>query len=153
MASMIISDESMVLTAADFPEYFVDKHHPDDFKPVREPFNELIYHERTGHNRIILRMTVRLAEEYYTPFTFVCDTGAPNSVYLNEVTRKIIKSRINKDHMKTEYINVGSRKFTVLATPQPHDDCNVLGIRTLFAFGLVMRQDETFEFTNLPEYF
>lgn len=149
---MIISDETVIFTSADFPDYFVDKHHPDDFRPVKESFTDLIYHERTGHNRIILRITVKMGEEYYVPFTFVCDTGAPNTIYLNEVTRRIIKSRILKDDLKNEYMRVGPRKFTVLSTPPPHDDSNVIGIRALFAFGLVMRQDETFEFTNLPEY-
>jgi hypothetical protein len=44
-----------MLQKADFPEYFVNKQHPDDFKPIKTNLIEMIYHHRTDHTRLFFK--------------------------------------------------------------------------------------------------
>lgn len=78
-------------------QFHYNMQHPEDFKPRLTPLTELIYHKMTDHNKILLRICVKLTNTMYIPFTFVCDTGAPSQLYINSLTRRLIHSRINID--------------------------------------------------------
>jgi hypothetical protein len=75
--------EDLLLTDEDFPPTVVDKRHPNDYKLTTEPITkELIFHEIEGrHSRLILRTSVKLAENLFTSMSVVLDTGAPK-IYL-----------------------------------------------------------------------
>lgn len=45
-----------ILQDSDYPEYFENKCHPDDYNLSQEPINEQIYHDKLHHNRLILRI-------------------------------------------------------------------------------------------------
>lgn len=136
------------LQEADFPDYFIDKHHPDDYKIVHEPISELIYHRKLNHNRLILRISFQLSRTMFLPVTFVCDTGAPMFIYLNKITRRLIKDRIIINDGENEFIIIGEKKFTINCSP----DVNIIGLRALSMFGLVL-DFENFGFNRLPNYF
>ena len=44
MTSLMFEDETTIFQPADFPDYYVDNHHPEDYISTKEPIQELIYH-------------------------------------------------------------------------------------------------------------
>lgn len=155
--NLLMEDETILLYEADFPNYYVDKHHPDDYKIVREPFVRLIYHDRIGHNKLLLRITTKIGDGMYLPATYVCITdackGACVGIYTNALLDRLINNRIVMDKESgISYINTSVGKINVAPTPAPHQDCNIIGLRALCKFGLTLSPD-SFEFTNLPDYF
>ena len=73
--SLLINDESVMLCEADFPDYFIDKHHPNDYKLRKDPIEyELIYHKRPDHNRCKIHISVKLSQTVFVLITFICDT-------------------------------------------------------------------------------
>ena len=141
----------IMLQDADFPDYYIDKHHPDDYKITEESFYELIYHRRTNHNRLLLRITIMINEYTFLPLTFICDTGAPSFIYISEFTRKCIKNRIKLDDSENEIIIVNGKKMPLSNSPSNHPDVNILGIRALSFFNLCLNYED-FYFKNLPDY-
>lgn len=154
MTSLIIGDEEsfIIFQTADFPDYFVNKHHPDDFKVNKKPVRELIYNLRPSHNRLILRQSFKISDGIYIPFTFICDTGAPNYIYLNEITRRMIRELITYDDIGAEIIKINGKKMLLEPSPANHPDTNIIGLRALSFFGLYL-EDDSFGFTKLPDFF
>ena len=149
---MITDDETILLQEADFPDNFIDKHHPDDFKPSKTAITEYYFHRLPLHNRLILRISIKISDNIYIPFTFICDTGAPSSLYINSLTRRLIGRRILEDIGGNQFININGRPLTVYPSPANHPDTNIIGLMALAYFGLIV-QEFQFEFLNLPEYF
>lgn len=149
--NLLIEEETIMLYEADFPDYYIDKHHPEDYKIVKEPFVQFIYHDRVGHNRLLLRITTKIEKDMYVPATFICDTGACVGIYTNSLLERLIKNRIIIDEGSgISYINTEVGKLNTTASQ--HQDCNIIGLRALCKFGLVLSPD-SFDFTNLPNYF
>ncbi len=150
---MIIDNETILLQKADFPDHFIDKHHPEDFKPSRRSTMEFYFHKLPLHNRLIVRISFRVRNNIYIPFTFVCDTGVPSHIYINTITRRLIKERIYEDDAGNQLINLSSgKRFTVYPSPSNHHDVNIIGLMRLAYFGLVVQEDH-FEFLNPFEFF
>ena len=99
-------EEELFLTEKDFPVNFVNMQHPEDYSLQSTPIvKELIYHHRKGlHTRLILRVSIKLAEGIFTPISFVLDTGAPK-VYTSSIAENIL----------TKY---GIHKYRVESTPE-----------------------------------
>jgi len=147
----MISDDQM-LQEADFPDDFIDKHHPNDFIPSTEYIQELYFHRLPLHNRLLLRISFRLKNNIYIPFTFVLDTGATCHMYINSITRRLIKERIYEDDAGNQFINLSSgKRFGIYPSPDLHSDTNIIGVIGLAYFGLIL-QENSFEFINLPSY-
>ena len=151
---MMTGDEEIMLQEADFPDYFIDKHHPDDYKPINKPLSELIYHVMPDHNRLILRICFKITDTMYIPVTFVCDTGAPSHIYVNSLTRRLIKTLILTDATGSQILKIGKDKIPMLLKPSPahHPDVNIIGLLALLKFGITANEDDTFAFTRLPKY-
>lgn len=151
---MLFNDnEFFILQDVDFPDYFVNKAHPDDYREMVDQLPvELIYHQRPNHNRLLLRISFKISGSSYIPLTFVCDTGAPMFIYINELTRRLIKSRIELDDAENEIITINGKVMTLGSSPSNHLDVNIIGLRALSYFGLVLENDE-FGFTRLPNHF
>ena len=150
---MLIEDETLALQEADFPSYFVKMHHPDDYIPINYPIEiEKIYHKRPDHNRLILRISVKISTSTFIPVCFICDTGAPNFVYINSITRRLIDSRILEDDAGTEYIYINNNKMVLKSSSSHHPDVNIIGLKGLDKFGLFVKNGE-FDFEDLPNYF
>jgi hypothetical protein len=81
----ITEEDELLLTNADFPDYFTSMAHPDDYILSEERVFETIYHTKPHHNRLLLRASWKIEQNgntHYLPMTFVCDTGAPMYFYL-----------------------------------------------------------------------
>jgi hypothetical protein len=156
MTSLMIADETLLLQEADFPDYFVDKHHPDDYKTLNNAIDpEFIFHRMTDHNRIIIRISIKITPRIFIPVTFVCDTGAPSFIYINKITRRLIKDRIHKDDDNDQdYIIINNKRMAIKASPAPHEDCNIIGLLALSYFKMFFEENGVgFNFDNLPNYF
>ena len=146
-------DSDIMLHEADFPSYYKNKKHPDDYKNFSQPVQELIWNDNLGHNnRLLLRQSIKISDINYIPITFVCNTGATGLIYFNELSSLIFKDRIKYDDFGTAYLIINDKNFPIRKTQEPHQDCNVIGIKALGKFELWMR-DREFGFNNLPEYF
>jgi hypothetical protein len=98
---MILHDVDYLI----YPEYFVNKCHPDDYKLSDQPVFETIYHNKLHHNRLLVRLSFMVEGGSFLPLTFVCDTGAPSSIYLSEKARLLLNTRINiNDDLEIEFI-------------------------------------------------
>lgn len=150
---MIFDDEDfLMLQEADFPDFFIDKHHPDDFIPNVSPMNiEKIFHRLSGHNKLILRISIQI-NNIFIPFTFILDTGAPSYIYINSITRRLIKNRILDDELGNQFIYISGKKLSINPSPTNHSDVNIIGLLGLSHFGLILDKDD-FDFLRLPNYF
>lgn len=155
MNILLINDDSIMIQEADFPDYFIDKHHPDDFKPKNININpEFIFHKLSDHNRIILRISIKTGPRTYIPLSFVCDTGAPSYIYVNKITRRLIKDRITDDGAGNEIIIISNKRMGLKTSPALHEDTNIIGLLGLSFFKLYFEENGVgFNFYNLPEYF
>ena len=146
-----MQDESIFLQAADFPDYFIDKHHPEDYIMTELPIEkECIFNELVDHNRCILRISFKF-KEGFIPFTFICDTGAPSSIYLNDITRRMLITRLLKDDLGNLFLRINGKRMAVKPSPEPHSDTNIFGVLALRSFGFHF-DEATFNFNNLPDY-
>ena len=153
MTTLIIEDETETLYKTDFPDNFVDMHHPDDYMPLRDPISELIFHRRTDHSRLFLRICIKITDTNYIPITFVLDTGAPSQLYINDLTRRLIRDRIkyNSD-TGIDFLKINKKTFIVKPSPEHHPDVNIIGLLGLSNFEFYLSGGE-FGFHNLPDYF
>jgi len=150
----IIGSEIM-LQDTDFPVYFKDQHHPEDFIPMLNPKIDLILHKKPFHNRLFARICFLTEESTYLPFTFILDTGAPEFLYLSEKTKIMLNNRIKKDDGDHEYIKFKSecefhgKKIPVNDTPSHHNNINIMGLKLLLKFELCLNE-EGIMFNKLP---
>ena len=152
MSDIMFQDDNEMLHDVDFPDYFINKHHPDDYKLIRDYYIEKIYNTRTDHNRLILRICVKLGNVFFVPISFICDTGAPSYLYFNPVTYRLIAERILRDELGMEYLLINEKVFPIKNSPPAHHDVNIIGLRALNKFGFFMDEPETFDFLRLPNY-
>lgn len=154
----MITEEDMLtsqlmLSKFDYPSYFVNNMHPDDGKISTKPMvPEVIYHQDSDHNRLLLRMSFQLSKNEYLPVTFVCDTGAPNYFYVSKNVLDLISHRFRRDDLQNRYMVVNGRKVKVEAVPYVHEGSNIVGLQMLARLGLKIKEGG-FTFKNLPEYF
>lgn len=86
-----VSEGDLILGEADYPVNFAGMKHPEDGIPVDTPITpEFIRHKRPHNHRLLLRISFKLENGKYVPFTFVCVTGAPGSFYLAPFADKIL---------------------------------------------------------------
>jgi hypothetical protein len=78
------ADADLLLQEYDFPDNYVNMAHPDDGIVQDDPITpQFIQHSRRGHFRMLVRISLRLGEKSFVPYTFVCDTGAPIATLLS----------------------------------------------------------------------
>jgi hypothetical protein len=143
---------TIILTKEDFPINYVNNLHPDDHKIVDSPIDmERIFHQKKNHNRLLLRISIRVSNSFISA-TFVCDTGAPNDLYLSDELKQIIRSRIGEDLFQNEFIKIGNEYALICSPPSNHHNINIIGLRLLDKFELMVKNG-MFTFNNIPEYF
>jgi predicted aspartyl protease len=148
------ADDDLLLTEYDFPEEYVNMAHPDDGTIQAEPIvPQYFRHSRRGRFRMLVRISVRLDETSFAPYTFVCDTGAPMHLYLSESARGALEKagRIEYDEVGSPIIEIGGRKAAVRVTPHTHQPANIMGMLMLERFGLQMSEG-SFKFNTAPDY-
>ena len=137
------ADADLLLQEYDFPENFVNMAHPDDGTVSSTPITpEFIRHSRRGHFRMLVRISVRLGDQRFVPYTFVCDTGAPIHIYLSEPAMSVLETagRIETDELGSLFTVIAGRKSAIRITPYTHQPGNILGMLMLERFGLQMRE-------------
>ena len=155
---MISEDEdlsSIMLHVSDFPPYYQDFIHPNDYGLLDAPINEKIFNRKRFHNRLLMRHCFKIAENSYTPLTFVIDTGSPMYLYLCPKAKLALGHIIMEDECQTQFIVVNGKKFLVDDTPLVHKNVNIIGLMAIEVFSLHISNiyPEGYEFENLPEYF
>jgi hypothetical protein len=134
-----VAEGDLVLHDADFPDSYVHMKHPEDGVVVDgaiEP--EFIRHKRAHHHRLLLRVSFRLANGKFAAFTFVCDTGAPDSFYLSSESDKLLADggRRLEDEAGNTYIEILGQRAATRETPRSHQPGNIIGLSLLERLGL-----------------
>ena len=154
---MIDPHEDLLLTDADFPSSFKHFAHPDDYTIVPEPIVPVcIFHSYLGgHNRLIYRTSVCVSPGKYFTLSFICDTGAPKSIYLSRRAVELFRQAglVQKDDdTDVSWVTIARRKTPIDLTPNNHTPANILGLRVLCKLGLQL-DENSFSFKSAPEYF
>ena len=147
--------EELMLTDEDFPSFYVNKHHPDDYKFSKTPIEkELIFHEhKMRRPRLLLRCSIQL-ENLFCPMTFVLDTGAPK-VYLSDHAKSILtkyKLNVVDDDLGVGYVKFLGHKYRVEDTPVGHAPANIIGVKTLCHWGLTLYDEPCFGFALKKDF-
>lgn len=148
------ADADLLLQEFDFPENYVNMAHPEDGTVTSTPITpEFIRHSRRGHFRMLVRFSLRLGDDRFAPYTFVCDTGAPIHIYLSEPAMSLLEAagRIETDELGSLFITIAGRKAAIRVTPHSHQPGNILGMLLLERFGLQMREG-SFTFSSPVPY-
>ena len=140
----------LVLTDQDFPGHYVDMAHPEDYKPSSVPLQpECFYNRRANHFRLLLRASFALPDKSFVPMTFVCNTGAPGAYYFSERAMGVLSrpdvERLKEDDLHNLFLQTENGKFAVTDTPQRHQPANIVGLRVLEKYGLVISESPRFE--------
>lgn len=88
----------------------------------------------------------------FIPVTMICDTGAPTHLYINDITRKLIGSKIVFDELDNQLIQGDNYRLLVNKSPELYRNTNILGLMALSKIEMAFK-DGRFGFNNLPEYF
>jgi U3 small nucleolar RNA-associated protein 25 len=160
---LIIEDEpvspvgqELILTNKDFPSNYVNFAHPEDYLLTSSPIPvEYLFHEHYGrHSRLILRCSLQLSSSTFISLSFVLDTGAPKfyaSEHLSDIlfSKQIATSDLD---LGMNYITLFGRKFPLEQTPTGHHPANIIGLKMLCRWGLILTEEPFgFHFTkNFP---
>jgi hypothetical protein len=125
----------------DFPQNFVNRHHPADYILVPDPIiPEYILHDK---RRLFLRISWKTATGYL-PVTFMVDTTHPNAMsFCPEGMRAICNSGIRYIDESLGYLYVrihcGGAEGHFFETEMKHSQeksVNILGLPALMKLGL-----------------
>jgi predicted aspartyl protease len=150
-----VTDGDLLLHSEDYPSTFRNMKHEDDEVIADSAIvPDFIRHRRPHHHRLLLRVSFKLTNGRFVPFTFVCDTGAPSSFYLSPSADQILGDggrRLEDDAGNTYMVIMGHRAATK-ETPSTHQPGNIIGLTMLEKLGLLV--DTTgFSFQEKFDYF
>ena len=129
----------------DYPEYYIDRQHPDDYKAISSPLPpEFIFHE---YVRLIIRISFKVGAEY-VPMSFMLDTAAPYEFYFSEKACNTLENVLidyRNGSMLQIPVNFGgcARKpelFPVSFTPKSKQPGNFIGLNGLMRLGLKLNE-------------
>jgi hypothetical protein len=138
----------LLLHDADFPNGYVHMKHPEDAVVTEQAMAPVLTrHKRAHHHRLILRVSFKLQDGKFVAFSFVCDTGAPDSIYLSPETDDILfrGGRRIEDDAGNTYINILGRRAATRETPRTHQPANIIGLTLLEHLGLSLEDGFTFK--------
>lgn len=150
------SVEEILLTDEDFPDYFEDFAHPNDYVMTNQPITpEHICHSRLGqHHRLLFRISVSCGGKYFS-VSFVCDTGAPRFLYLCPKMFALMENlgaiKVDED-TGLRWVMIENKKVPLDETPECHRPANIIGLRLLYRLGLYL-EENTFGFSRGPNCF
>lgn len=138
----------LTLNPQDFPGHYVNMAHPQDYIAMSDPLQpELFYN--LNHFRLLLRASFALPDKSFLPMTFVCDSGAPGGYYFSERAITMLSrpdvQRLMRDDLHNMYLQTEVGKFAVTDTPQRRQPANVLGLRVLEKYGLIISASPKFQ--------
>lgn len=148
------SDNELLLHDENFPSYYINKQHPQDYLISNAPVKELIYHRTSFYSRLFVRLSFKI-DNIFIPISCICDTGAPKFLYLTQKARNVLKKRIKQDELLNEYMELNLNDMIIkIGLSEPlttFNDVNIIGILLLERLGLVFNSN-SFELTNLGNY-
>ena len=154
------SQAELRLQEADFPKGYVDMAHPDDYTATEKPLQpQLIEHQGVlGHHRLLLRVSFKLDNDRFSPFTFVLDTGAPFHLYLSQRSIEVLREGGRwKVADPVDYVEILGNKAVVRETPPTHSPANIMGLKMLKILKLRLMDDKdaqvSFSFDTPFDYF
>ena len=79
--------------------------------------------------------------------TFVCNSGAPGGFYFSEQALNMLSDakRVKEDDLSNLYLQTDRGKFAVTDTPQRHQPANIIGLRLLEKYGLMISEVPSFQ--------
>jgi hypothetical protein len=145
---MISVDEeeniNVMLCAADFPHEYVNMQHPEDYTLHDSPITpSFIVNQRQGHTRLIFRISWRAGSKFM-PMSFIVDTGAVHPIYFGNVGMRMMEAHrlLFLDDLGNDVVKLQSPgtecSIHYKATPKCCDPANIVGLRFLLRFGLVL---------------
>ena len=155
---MVLGCEVAMIGRHDFPEHYVNMKHPQDYEVMDSAIQpELIVHNNGIHARLILRISWRAGTKY-VPMSFIVDTGAPFPFYFSEPGSAIMRAHrlLISDDNGNQFVQVHSpngstRNFQYLDTPTNFEPANLIGLRFLLCFPMLMTRD-TFTLSGLGPF-
>lgn len=144
----------LLLGDDDYPDNYVNKAHPNDYQTTTMPITaEYIFHKKSHFNRLIFRISWKIAENKYVPISFICNTGCPMFLYLSSDARKAIKMRILEDDVQNEYVEINGKKTPIANSPSEHGETNIMGLMMCARLGLTINEKCEYTFANIQELF
>lgn len=136
-------------TELDFPDSYVDMAHPQDLIEAPEPVQRELWYHRSAdpaHFRLLLRASFRLSSNVYSPMTFLCDTRLSGGFYFSPDAMSALTNarRILMSDIHCPYIQTDAGKISVSETQQCFQPANLLGLRALQKYGLIVAEKPTF---------
>jgi hypothetical protein len=124
----------VLLASLDFPDYFVDMAHPEDYvvsERRMDPY--LIENTVPHHHRLLLRVSLEARPDTFAVMTFVLDTGASSAVYFGRRAMQLMHEvgRLREDDLGVVYLDTPLGRCAVLETPATHQPANILGLDML----------------------
>ena len=162
-----------MLSRADFPEHFVDMHHPDDYNFFDSPIERHLIDHFRSNPRLLCRISFKVnapgscnlksASQYclrdaykFVPMTFIVDTGSTNFVSLSMRAIAILSrhERLEEDDFGTKFIRTffGGRRrvINIVDTEQRFEPANLIGLPLIRMLGLTYNATDAFFQADLP---
>jgi hypothetical protein len=148
-----------LLCDADFPVAYADMKHPTDYTLQDEPFEpSFVVNQRQGHAKLIFRVCWEVQGKFM-PMSFIVDTGAVHPIYFGSVGMRLMEAHqlLLLDELGNDVVTLRRRDGTessvqYKATPSEYGPANIIGLRFLLRFGLVM-DGGAFRFSEPFAYF
>ena len=109
-----------------------------------------------NHHRLLLRVSFKLANGKFVALTFVCDTGAPDGLYLSPEADKILADggRRMEDEAGNTYMDILGKPAATRDTPRTtHQPANMIGLSLRERLGLSLEEDGGFSFQQKFDFF
>jgi hypothetical protein len=140
----------------DFPIYFKNRKHPQDYQLLAAPIDpECIYHVNGAHRRLFLRVSFK-CKGGFIPVTFLLDTSWPLFFRISREAADVLKlhSVVMYDDVFGLYVNInlgGSDDAPEMIvcenTNKDYEPVNFMGLAALSKLGLNLH-DCSFEFSK-----
>jgi hypothetical protein len=110
----------VLLTSLDFPNYFVDMAHPEDYVVSERRMDPYLIENIVPHHHILLlRVSLEARPGTFAVMTFVLDTGASSAVYFGRCAMQLTHEvgRLREDDLGVVYLDTPLGRCAVLETP------------------------------------
>ena len=142
-----VEEGHVMLCDADFPHEYVNMQHPEDYSLQDSPIvPSFVVNQRQGRARLIFRISWQTGSKFM-PMSFIVDTGAVHPVYFGNVGMKMMEAHqlLLLDDLGNDVVKL--RDCSVQYTPKCYDPANIIGLRFLLRFGLVI-EGSSFRFNE-----
>lgn len=119
----------VLLTSLDFPDYFVDMAHPEDYVVSERRLDPYLIENTVPHHHILLlRVSLEARPGTFAVMTFVLDTGASSAAYFGRRAMQLMHEvgRLREDDLGVVYLDTPLGRCAVLETPATRQTSSAL---------------------------